>query len=102
MLSILEYDEEWEKKKLRKAEYEAGLEEGKEEGIKAGIEAGRKRTIVALVCRKLQKGYSVKEIADMLEEKEETIRSICDAAEAYAPDYDTEAVWCAYEKQSGK
>ena len=34
MLSILEYDEEWEKKKLRKAEYEAGVEAGKEEGKK--------------------------------------------------------------------
>ena len=28
MVSILEYDKEWEEKKLRKAEYEAGVAEG--------------------------------------------------------------------------
>ena len=27
-VSILEYDKEWEEKKLRKAEYEAGKEDG--------------------------------------------------------------------------
>ena len=37
MVSILEYDKEWEEKKLRKAEYEAGVEMGSffaEKGIK--------------------------------------------------------------------
>ena len=28
MVSILEYDKEWEEKKLRKAEYEAGKSDG--------------------------------------------------------------------------
>lgn len=36
MVSILEYDKEWEEKKLRKAEYEAGKEDGKSEGIEIG------------------------------------------------------------------
>ena len=90
MLSILEYDEEWEKKKLRKAEYEAGREEG--------IETGRKSTIVAKVCQKLQKGCSVEEIAEMLEEDIETIRVICEIAKAYAPEYDMEKVWNEYVK----
>ena len=35
-VSILEYDKEWEEKKLRKAEYEAGKEDGKSEGIEIG------------------------------------------------------------------
>ena len=90
MLSILEYDEEWEKKKLRKAEYESGREEG--------IETGRTYTIVGQACKKLQKGCSVEEIAEMLEEDIETIRVICEIAKAYAPEYDMEKVWNEYVK----
>ena len=37
-MSIFEYDKELEKKKLRKAEYEAGREAGFSEGEKHGIE----------------------------------------------------------------
>lgn len=94
MLSILEYDEEWEKKKLRKAEYEAGVEAGREDGI----ETGRKRTIVVQVCKKLQKGCSVEETAEMLEEDTETIREIYEVAKAYAPEYDTEKICKEYMK----
>jgi len=41
MVSILEYDKEWEEKKLRKAEYEAGRSEGIEIGKSEGIEIGK-------------------------------------------------------------
>ena len=44
MVSILEYDKEWEEKKLRKAEYEAGKEDGKSEGI----EIGRDKTMAEI------------------------------------------------------
>ncbi len=94
MLSILEYDEEWEKKKLRKAEYEAGVEAGREDGI----ETGRKRTIVTKVCKKLQKGCSVEETAEMLEEDTETIREIYEIAKAYAPEYDIEKICKEYDR----
>ena len=94
MLSILEYDEEWEKKKLRKAEYEAGVEAGREDGI----ETGRKRTIVVQVCKKLQKGCSVEETAEMLEEDTETIREIYEIAKAYAPEYDAEKICKEYDR----
>ena len=40
MVSILEYDKEWEEKKLRKAEYEAGKEDGRNEGIEIGKNEG--------------------------------------------------------------
>ena len=94
MLSILEYDEEWEKKKLRKAEYEAGVEAGREDGI----ETGRKRTIVTKVCKKLLKGCSVEETAEMLEEDTETIREIYEIAKAYAPEYDIEKICKEYDR----
>ena len=41
MVSILEYDKEWEEKKLRKAEYEAGKSDGIEIGKSEGIKIGR-------------------------------------------------------------
>ena len=45
MVSILEYDKEWEEKKLRKAEYEAGRSEGIEIGKSEGIEIGKSEGI---------------------------------------------------------
>ena len=40
-VSIYEYDKEFEEKKLRKAEYEAGRQDGIEIGRQDGIEIGR-------------------------------------------------------------
>ena len=48
--------------------------------------------LVNLVIRKLVKGKNTAEIADDLEENEETIELICLCAAAYAPDYDTDAI----------
>ena len=44
-MSIYEYDKEFEEKKLRKAEYEAGRQDGIEIGRKDGIEIGRQAGI---------------------------------------------------------
>ena len=45
MVSILEYDKEYEEKKLRQAEYEvgeqAGLKKGEQTGLKKGEQIGR-------------------------------------------------------------
>ncbi len=57
-----------------------------------GIEEGEERQLIKMVCRKLRKGKSVEQIADELEEDEARIKAICDAAEAFAPDYDEEKV----------
>ena len=47
--------------------------------------------------QEVTKREGVEQIADALEEDEEYIQKICDAAETYAPDYDEEkviqAVW---------
>ena len=48
--------------------------------------------LVNLVIRKLVKGKNTAEIADELEENEETIELICRCAAGYAPDYDTDAI----------
>ncbi len=49
---------------------------------------GREEHTIEQVCKKLRKGRSIAQIADELEEDEIRIKTICDAAEEFAPDYD--------------
>lgn len=68
------------------------LEVGINKGLEQGIAQGENRKLVTQVCKKLKKGLGVSEIADVLEETEETIQRICDVAEKYAPDYDVMSI----------
>ena len=92
MWSILEYDQEVEEKKLRKAEYEAGLETGRSEGIEIGksegitigkdqgIEIGRIEGIEIGEVRILQSiqksGYPPEKIAEMTGRPVEEVKRI--------------------------
>ena len=67
-VSIDEYDKEFEEKKLRKAEYEAGVE--------AGIELGERSLLENQIRKKLKKGKPIEQIADELEEAVTTIQRI--------------------------
>lgn len=67
-VSIYEYDKEFEEKKLRKAEYEAGVE--------AGIELGEQNFLKTIVRKKLEKGKSEEQIANELEEEITIIQRI--------------------------
>ena len=51
---------------------------GIQKGIKQGIERGREQTLICQIEKKLAKGMAVPEIADALEETEETIRRLID------------------------
>lgn len=55
---------------------EASKKEGMEEGIKEGIAQGQLIFLKNQVMKKLQKGCSVSEIADALEQDEETVAKI--------------------------
>ena len=82
-MSIYEYDREFEEKKLRKAEYEAGrqdgIEIGRQDGIEigrqAGIKAGEKNILQKLIKKRLSKGMTPEEIADDLDEDVSLIRT---------------------------
>ena len=92
MVSILEYDKEWEEKKLRKAEYEAGrsegIEIGKSEGIEIGktegieigkskgIEIGRDKAMAEFVCNMIKYGFSKEKIAEVTGKNAEQIQTI--------------------------
>ena len=89
---FIEYDKEFEEKKLRKAEYEAGRQDGIEIGRQDGIEIGRqdgieigrqdgieigKRILLEkIIKKKLKKGKSTEQIADELEEDINIIQKV--------------------------
>ena len=71
-VSIYEYDKEFEEKKLRKAEYEAGVEAG----VESGIELGERSLLKKQIKKKLKKRKSIGLIADELEEEVTAIQRI--------------------------
>ena len=101
-MCIFEYDEEETLRQLGQQSYEegvaAGIEqgrtEGKSEGVAIGIERGREegrlvgeeQLLFRQICTKLKKGKTPEMIAQELEEDLSPIRSICEAAEEFAPE----------------
>lgn len=65
-------------------------------GYDKGIETGASKNLISLVCRKLKKGFSASEIADLFEEDIHTIQKIYDIAAKYAPDYDESQILNEY------
>ena len=59
---------------------EKGIEKGIEQGIEQGLEKGEVLKLIVQVCRKMQKGKTVEEIAEDLEEPKQTIEQIYKAA----------------------
>ncbi len=55
---------------------EQGIKQGIEQGIERGIEQGREQLLAQLIMKKYEKGRSIAEIADALEESEDTICKI--------------------------
>lgn len=67
----VKYMQAWEEKYYDK-------KEAREEGLKEGLAEGEQRKLCQLIEKKLAKGKSIPEIADDLEEEEETIRKLVD------------------------
>ena len=78
--------------------WEEQKNEGRELGREEGRELGERQKIISLVVKKLQKDKSVAEIADDLEEKEEVIAPIYEAALSMKPNYDVEKIYELLEK----
>ncbi len=70
--------EEWEAVKMNILEIgiDRGTQIGIEKGTQIGIEKGERQKLTTQVEKKLKKGCTVEEMADMLEESVESIRSI--------------------------
>ena len=78
--------------------WEEQKNEGRELGREEGRELGERQKIISLIVKKLKKDKSVAEIADDLEEKEEVIDPIYEAALSMKPDYDVEKIYELLEK----
>lgn len=71
---ILEtFNQELYEKNLKADAYEDGVEAGKEEGRKEGILEGECKKLLSQIKLKLAKGKTPEQIAEELEESEETI-----------------------------
>ena len=74
---------DYEAKRIRNEGIEHGLERGMAEGLERGLERGEAIKLIEMVCKKMQKEKTVEEIADSLEESEETIERIYQVALKY-------------------
>ena len=90
IVSEVKNSEEWEAVQMNILE--VGINRGIEQGLSKGISQGETQKLVSQVCKKLAKGSSAEEIADIFEEELETIQTICRIAAQYAPDYDVEEI----------
>lgn len=66
-----------------------GEEIGMAKGEEIGMTKGEYKKLISLVCKKMEKGYTVENMTEILEEDESTIRTIAEIARKYAPEYDT-------------
>ena len=67
--------------------------EGVQKGIEQGMPLGELKKLIKMVCKKLRKNKSIDTIAFELEEEYTTIEKICNAAGAFAPDYNEDKVY---------
>lgn len=83
--------EEWEESSM--TILEIGMAKGEEIGMAKGEEIGMTKgeykKLISLVCKKMEKGYTVENMTEILEEDESTIRTIAEIAWKYATEYDT-------------
>ena len=67
----------WEEKIMEQNKArEEGIREGHASGLKEGMARGELKTLQELIEKKGQKGYSVEEIAEMLETDIETVQKL--------------------------
>ena len=62
------------------------------------VREGREKQLIEIVCKKMQKGYSEKEIADFLEEPLDIIQKACEAVRKYEPEYDVDMIWIEFQE----
>ena len=74
--------------------------DGYRQGHDQGIEQGSMIHLIDQVCKKMNKGYSPSEIADILEEEEVTVEKIVDAAAPFAPAFDIEKIYLILNPKS--
>ena len=75
-MSIFEYDQEKHMKMEREQAFEEGWKAGEKSGRKAGEKTGEENLLYFLIQKKCQNGLSMKEIAEVLETDEDTVKNL--------------------------
>ena len=92
-VEVLRYDDDWRENYMTlEMKMDEKRQEGRLEGLQEGLLKGRAETLVSQICKKLAKGNTAEEIAEILEEEPDEIKKICEAADKYAPEYDKNAI----------
>lgn len=101
-MSIYEYDAEKHMRQEKEESWEDGHRLGLEEGRRLGLEEGRcfglekgrlfgrEEILRKQIRKKLEKGLTLSEIADMLEEEEETVKRLMEHSEGTSDSQFTE------------
>ena len=85
---VAEYDYEMD--------IEVQREEAFEEGERLGRDKGELLKLIELVVRKLRKGDTAEQTAELLEEPLEVIQKIYEASGEFAPEYDVQSIYRKY------
>lgn len=97
------YDDEWRTNYMT---FEMMMEEKKQEGRAEGCEEGEAigelKSIIALVIKKMQRGKSLEETAEELEEDVAVIAPIYEAVKEAAPEYDVEEIYRKVRSKEGQ
>lgn len=73
--------------------FDNGFNDGFNDGFHNGLLEGKQKQLIQMVCKKMFKGKQPETIANELEEEIEVIKGICQAAAAFAPDYDCDKIY---------
>mgnify|MGYP006883338651 CR=1 FL=1 len=92
--------EEWEMTQIGKMIFDDGFLAGEKRGRELGKELGMDQKLVEQSCRKLRKGKTPEIIALELEEDLERIQGICEAASGFAPEYNFDQVFEAWNSNA--
>ena len=90
MMSIFEYNQEEEERKLRAAERQAGYDSGVEQGIKQGIKQGIEQGIEQGMAQGIERGTAenlYKLVSNFMSRRKVTLEEACDALGISADDY---------------
>lgn len=73
----------------------------REEGEHKGREEGKAEELIRIVCKLLKKNRTPEEIAELLDETEEKISAICQAAKLCGPNYACSEICAVLAKEQG-
>lgn len=99
MSLLTEYDEEETMGYVRRDAYRDGEKAGMEKGMQQGMQQGEMTKLISMVNKKIQKGKSIEEIVEDLEEDKGTIEKIANVIKENGHDINADEVYKMLKKK---